>query len=75
MLGGTSFTTTAPAPIVAPLPIVMLPIMQTFGPIVTSSSIIGDFSALSKPLAPIVVFKGDKTKRIKVEGGRNWGMR
>ncbi len=20
-------------------------------------------------------FKGDKTKRIKVEGGRNWGMR
>ena len=53
---GTSFTTTAPAPIIVPSPMVISPIIHTLGPIVTLSSMIGDFSAPSNPLAPIVVF-------------------
>ena len=35
---------------------VMSPMMQTLGPIVTSSSMTGDFKAPSNPLAPMVVF-------------------
>lgn len=40
---GTSLTTTAPAPIIESCPIVISPMMQTFGPIVTLSSIHGHF--------------------------------
>lgn len=54
--GGTTFTTTAPAPIIAPFPIVISPIIHTLGPIVTLSSIIGESFAPLNPFAPIVVF-------------------
>ena len=53
---GTSFITTAPAPIIESCPIVISPMMQTFGPIVTLSSIHGHFSESRKPFAQIVVF-------------------
>ena len=53
-LSGTSFITTLPAPISTLLPMVILPMILTFAPMLTLSPKMGK-SLLPMPLLPIVV--------------------
>ena len=55
-LGGTSFVTTQPAPIITLSPIFISPIIHTFAPTTTLSPIVGIRSFLPSFLLPIVVF-------------------